>query len=94
MAERLIGAVSQRIGGDDRNEWLHTPGRRAELTAQAQVHATLALAAATATGMQDRRAADAGPLCAVAPGEDPDLADQMRHQADAARVAASGKAGG
>lgn len=53
-AERLLAAVSQRIAGDDRNDWLHTPERRAELTAQAQAHATLALAAATAmTGIAD-----------------------------------------
>lgn len=47
-AEGLPTAATTRIGGDDRNEWLHTPDRRAELAAQAQVHATLADAAATA----------------------------------------------
>ena len=47
QAERLLAAVNQRIGNDDRNEYVQTPSRRSELTAQAQVHATLAHAAAT-----------------------------------------------
>jgi hypothetical protein len=46
QAERLLAAVNRRIGGDDRNEYVQIPSRRAELRAEAQVHATLAHAAA------------------------------------------------
>ena len=46
-AGKLLAAASKRIIGSD-HEWLHPPARRAELRAEAQVHATLALAAATA----------------------------------------------
>ena len=47
-AEKLLTAANRRIIGNDA-EWLHPPVRRAELRAEAQVHATLALAAATAS---------------------------------------------
>lgn len=47
QAEQLLAAVNRRIAGDDRNEYVQTASRRAELRAEAQVHATLALAAAT-----------------------------------------------
>ncbi len=46
-AEKLIAAANRRLGGNDA-EWLHPPVRRAEQRAEAQIHATLALAAATA----------------------------------------------
>jgi hypothetical protein len=44
-AERLIVAANQRLAGDD-SQWLQTPPRRTELRAEAQIHATLATAAA------------------------------------------------
>jgi len=49
-AERLLTAANRKINDA---EWLHPPVRRAELRAEAQVHATLALAAATALVMGD-----------------------------------------
>jgi hypothetical protein len=58
QAEQLLAAVNRRIAGDDRSEYVQTASRRAELRAEAQVHATLALAAATATGTSDHPAAD------------------------------------
>ena len=48
-AERLIAAANRRLSGDD-SRWLQTPDRRAELRADAAIHSTLALAAATALG--------------------------------------------
>jgi hypothetical protein len=45
-AENLLAAANQRLTGNDA-EWLHTPSRRAELRAEAQVRATLFLGAAT-----------------------------------------------
>lgn len=51
-AERLLAAANTRLAGNDA-EWLHTPTRRAELRAEAAVHATLAQAAATALVMGD-----------------------------------------
>ncbi len=45
-AEQLLAAANRRLV--DESDWLNTPERRAELRADAQVHATLALAAATA----------------------------------------------
>ena len=47
-AEVLLANQRHRIGDDDRNALLHPPEQRAEMLAWAQVHATLALAAATA----------------------------------------------
>lgn len=46
-AERLLDAANRRLIGNDA-EWLNTPARRAELRTEAQVRATLAVAAATA----------------------------------------------
>jgi hypothetical protein len=46
-AEKLIAAANRRLIGNDA-EWLQTPERRAELRAEAAIHATLALAAAMA----------------------------------------------
>lgn len=51
-AELLLVAANRRLAGNDA-EWLNTPARRAELRNDAQVHATLALAAATALVMGD-----------------------------------------
>ena len=56
-AEHLLDATTKRLTGNDA-EWLQTPGRRAELRAEAQVHATLALAAATA--LNDHGGVDGG----------------------------------
>lgn len=47
-AETLITATQRRVANNPRNELLHTTARRSELLAEAQVHATLALAAAQA----------------------------------------------
>lgn len=47
QAEVLLSNQRRRIGGDDKNELLHPPEQRAEMLAWAQVHATLALTAAT-----------------------------------------------
>jgi hypothetical protein len=56
-AERLIIAANQRLTADD-SQWLQTPARRTELRAEAQVHAALALAAATAIGSPDLPSGD------------------------------------
>jgi hypothetical protein len=48
-AEQLLAHASRKSRIDDA-KWLNTPQRRAELRAEAAVHATLALAAATALG--------------------------------------------
>jgi thioredoxin-like negative regulator of GroEL len=55
MAERLIDAANQRMAGNEA-EWLQTPLRRGELRAQAQIHATLALAASDerVAGLEER----------------------------------------
>ena len=47
-AEQLLSAANRRLAGNDA-EWLNTPLRRAELRADAQVHATLASTAFAAT---------------------------------------------
>lgn len=46
-AELLLKAANRKLAGNE-GEWLNTMQRRAELRAEAQVHATLALAAAYA----------------------------------------------
>ena len=50
-AERLLVQANRRLGPNDR-EYAHCRDDRAELRAEAQVHATLALAAATALGRE------------------------------------------
>ena len=52
-AEQLLKAANARLVND--TDWLNTPDRRAELRADAQVHATLALAAATADPFDHQR---------------------------------------
>jgi hypothetical protein len=80
-AEKLVAAANRRLTGHDA-EWLHPLHRRAELRDEAQVHATLALAAATAlvagddgrTGLSDYDAWSEVASTAAARRRDPEAA--------------------
>ena len=52
-AEQLLQGANARLVND--TDWLNTPERRAELRADAQIHATLALAAAIADPFDQQR---------------------------------------